>query len=388
MHPPIISFPVPILNDAIGISVLQDLLVNLQPERIRDVQSACEGLVSGHRQMPISEVVHCFFVAAQYQPRRVPFLATLLRELTSTGLIPVDSILATLTRPTSIHGPRCFFLRELMSAEILPAASVVAKIRALLEFQPSHPEHVFTLFCWFAPEIQRFDDPLFVYILSSMTRYEGLSPALSNFLRLFEFFKANDWKVLKEATCFGFTPDWAVVAIARDEVRVLRENPDFTVHYIAPVCVFDCSPILDPGTPRLHAAAYFGSAKCFDYLLARGADPEAVSLRGTTLTQFAVAGGNPDMIKIVLGMRLDHERILHFSVKFHQNVLAEYFMDHFPHVSEDPWQEAFAASAEGNNVMFLLKCVEHKIRINEADIFDVSFACRKHHLQPLRRTDT
>jgi hypothetical protein len=66
---------------------------------------------------------------------------------------------------------------------------------------------------------------------------------------MFDFLKAFNWRLLKEATWFGFTRDWAVVAIARDEVRIVRENADFTVHYLAPVCIFDCSPILDPGTP-------------------------------------------------------------------------------------------------------------------------------------------
>jgi ankyrin repeat protein len=238
---------------------------------------------------------------------------------------------------------------------------------------------VFTVFCWFAPEVQRLDEGLFNYILGSMAAYDGRSPALSNFLRLYKLFKADDWKLLKESTCFGFTPDWAVVAIARDEVAVLQQNREFTAHYLAPPCVFDCSPIIDPGTPMLHVAAFFGSIKCFDYLLMKGADAEAVSQRGATLTHYAIAGGNPEMIRRVLEMEVDKKGVFRIAAKFHQNELVDYFLEHFSDASEDPWQELFSASVEGNNLTCLLKCIEHGVRVNETDLFEVRFLFKNHH---------
>jgi hypothetical protein len=385
-------FPPEVLNKVISLSVIQNLLVTLTPERIREVREACRGLLGTDRFVPVSELVHCFFIAAQCQPRRVPFLSTIIRDLAQHGPVPAAdfsaALLSSFTRPAGVYSQRCFFLRELMIAEVLAPREIVSAIRVLFEFQPSRPERAFIAFCWFAPEVEHFDPPLFDRLLSDMAKSNNLPLALSNFLALFDYFKADDWKTMKEAASFGFLPDWAVVAIARDDTAALRRNKQFNPTYHAPPCVYDCSIVLDGSTPMLHVAAYFGSVNCFDYLLSKGANPTAESRRELTLTQYAIAGGNADLLRRVLEMPLDKKGIFAAAAEFHQNVLADYFLVNLAQCSQNPWLELFRASAKTNNLMLLLKCLEHGIALNEGDTFRVCLTFRKLRFASQRKTAT
>jgi hypothetical protein len=70
------TFPADALNEAIGISVVLDMLINITPERMNECTETCRSLVVDYKRT-ISQLVRCLFVAARYQFRRVPFLATL-----------------------------------------------------------------------------------------------------------------------------------------------------------------------------------------------------------------------------------------------------------------------------------------------------------------------
>jgi hypothetical protein len=379
------TFPPNALNEAIGISVVQDMLINITPERMTECFDTCRSIVVDYKRT-ISQLVNCIFVAARYQFRRIPFLATLVRSLLASMGTYSDqwktALLASFTRPSNIHGPRCFFLRELMLAKVLTPAEIVTKIRSVFEYRPSHPEELFISFCWFAPEIQQLDQPLFSHFIAQIANAAAdreLSPVFVHFMSIFEYLRASDWKLFHESTSFGFNPDHFIVAIARDEVDQLQHTWQFNSNYLPPACVFDSTEVLNESPSLIHVAAYFGAAKCFDYLLSIGANPHVKTPRGLNLTQFAIIGGSPVLMKRVLEMELDKGGMYWAAAKFHHTALFEYLVANLSTEADTPWQIAFNACAESNNLMLLLKCVDHGISVNLEDIVGVCFSLLRPH---------
>jgi hypothetical protein len=269
-----------------------------------------------------------------------------------------------------------------MLANVLTASEIVVTIRSVLEYRPSHPEELFISFCWFAPEIQQLDQPLFSNFVAQIAKAAAdreLSPVFVHFMSIFEYLRASDWKLFRESTSFGFNPDHFIVAIARDEVQVLQRAAHFNPNYLPPACAFDSTEVLNESPSLIHVAAYFGAAKCFDYLLSMGANPHVRTPRGLNVTQFAIIGGSPVLVKRILEMELEKTGIYWAAARFHHTALFEYLVANLSTGADAPWQVAFNACAESNNLMLLLKCIDHGISVNLEDVVGVCFSLLRPH---------
>jgi ankyrin repeat protein len=139
------------------------------------------------------------------------------------------------------------------------------------------------------------------------------------------------------------------------------------VSYQLPECVFDCTHILDSKPSLLQVAAFFGSVKCFEFLIAAGADPHTPAQRGLTLADFAVAGGNSELISRVLDLDVDVRGVFATAAKFHRSVAFDFLVENCDVIYESPYSVGFVAAAESNNLSLLLKCIDQGVDVNMRD---------------------
>ncbi|OHT10031.1 hypothetical protein TRFO_20834 [Tritrichomonas foetus] len=373
-----------VLNNAISLSVFQEMLIDITDDTLKDIQETIESHFFISKKSSLSTLIHFIFISAEYRVLKVPLYCTLIKNVIIAHKDSEDEIkkklLNSFIQPAAIHGSRCFFLRSCMNNGIISQQDVVDSCRRLYLMRPSNPERLMTSFCWFCPELEKLDKSLFDIVLSAILKNREMGmihPTINNFLNIYTPLSQNDWQVYRACLQYGFNPDRLVIMISNDAVEHLEafsKSENFDPNYVVPNCIFDCSQILDSKQTLLQTAAFFGAKKCFSFLLKVGANPELCSDKSKTLLSFAVAGGHHDMIENVLSLDSDLTGALETAVKFHQNEIFDYLLENKVKKTEnliEIYRSIINECAASNNLYLLLKCIENGVDVNYTDCIDV-----------------
>ena len=106
-----------------------------------------------------------------------------------------------------------------------------------------------------------------------------------------------------------------------DEFAKVVEKGDVSIDAIVNPVVNQSCDFLRASPTLCEFAAFFGSAKCFKYLVDKGAVIRIGDGKGRSLAQFAVAGGNLEIIQICKEKRCDFKGCLKTAIRFHRNDL-------------------------------------------------------------------
>ncbi|KAH0793924.1 cask-interacting protein (caskin) 1,2 [Histomonas meleagridis] len=127
---------------------------------------------------------------------------------------------------------------------------------------------------------------------------------------------ADNFKYHKENLSAGETPNEIIKAIRRDnleELQKLASAPGFDIDEVIAQNPYERYSFINNGNNTLiDYAAFFGSIKCFKYLMMNGAD---LSASGT----FAIAGGNIEIIQLCEQNKSGFRRGLDTAIAFHRN---------------------------------------------------------------------
>ncbi|OHS95391.1 hypothetical protein TRFO_10526 [Tritrichomonas foetus] len=106
-------------------------------------------------------------------------------------------------------------------------------------------------------------------------------------------------------------------------------------------------------------AAFFGSLDVFKYLVEQNA------ILSDRLPEFAIAGGNMEILRIIEEKELDfYEACLDAAISFHRNELVDYLVENFEFkLSID----SICSCVEFSNIEILVKTLENVIDINMID---------------------
>lgn len=390
------NFPEEQLNDIIALSSIQETLVTITQEKLDETYSKIKSLFFEVQKFNIKQFIQCFFYAAEYRFRLVPFYCYLIKKIivnhpdTSENI--KKAILHSFIQPASLHSPRCFFIRSCMNQGILTAKEIVEKCRSFYMMRPSNPERLITSFCWFCPEIEAHDIQLYQLVLSSLLHRQKLGmiiPLYDNFLKIVDPLRANNWQLYHSCIQCGFNPDRFAIIICRDEVDALKaemEKNGFDANsYFLPHCILDGTHILSETSPSfLHLAAYFGAFKCLDYLVSIGADISSTSEQHKTLLMFAVAGGNIDMVKKVIEIeestykrKANLQGVFEIAARYHQNHIFEFLLEKISscecaHDNIRYFELAINECVISNNISLILKCLEKGVDVNYEDYAYIS----------------
>lgn len=387
------AFNEDILKNAISLSSFQSMLINATQQLLENIQQTIESIFFISKQSTIPQLIHSLFIAAEYRYQKVPYYCYLLKKVIDTHPSETvikeikQSLLHSFIQPAVIHNPRCFFLRSCMNHGILTSEEIVNSINNLYLMRPSNPDRLIYSFCWFCPELETLNKELFDIIYSALNRnvISGMIiPLFVNFFNIFKPLRENDWQIYRSCIQYGFNPDRYAIIICRDEVEILKneiEKNQLDINdYYVPECIFDCTHILAETKPNLlQLSSFFGSVRCFDYLISIGADFRLKSDQNKTTLMFAVAGGNIEIVKKLIEIeeekfhkKVEMTKIFETAARFHQNELFEYFISLKNQSSiKNVYQLVINDCAISNNMSLLIKSLELGVDVNHADFSNV-----------------
>lgn len=161
--------------------------------------------------------------------------------------------------------------------------------------------------------------------------------------------------------------------IKNDDVNNLKKiasNPEFNINQELSPSIYEPSLILQNYPPILHAAAFYQSIKCFNFLLMSGSDPNLTDRSHRPLSNFAVAGGSIEIIRIIEQRQLSFEGTLQISTLFNRNdIFSWLYESHFQNISLSTYstgkRTVLNEASISNNFFVLKTCIKHKVKINK-----------------------
>ena len=249
------------------------------------------------------------------------------------------------------------------------------------------------IFAYFAPQIKFHFRSLFDDLYNKMKKKYSISQlphAFNDFYSCFEYNNSTNWKdhsfILENC---GFCEGTPLYAIRHDDVdffiqekmnrnRPKNEEKDFgmnheVIDYNMRVKenIFLRYRQLQFRCTLLQLAAYYGSEKCFSFLLENGADPYLTDDIGLNLMHFAVVGGSN---KIILELQ---KRGFSFDTSVISLIVESYRLNLFQwilSVSKIDFEESyletgtiFHRACSSNNILIILFCISNGVNVNVFD---------------------
>lgn len=238
------------------------------------------------------------------------------------------------------------------------------------------------VFCYFAPHIFKRSPEIYNRVINEMKyrmSHNRLPFSFKHFLDKLNELKANDWALFNHfvSNC-GFQSSSPMYAILHDDVSFFqqRKNQASIVDIIdnnmrvSENC-FIRYPQLNHRCTLLQLAAYYGSVKCFHYLLENGADPKLEDEIGLNLMHYAVIGANREIITKVqqLDFKFDIGSISLIAETF-RNSFFYWLLDKITvDIEESQLQTGtiLHRACSANNIDIILFCISSGININVFD---------------------
>ena len=149
-------------------------------------------------------------------------------------------------------------------------------------------------------------------------------PFSNQFFENVEELQKENWKLHKKYVSEGVNPSNIAKVIRNDEVERLQEmssQANFDFNQIIPPSLYErCSFVNNENVSLIDYSAFFGSIKCFQFLLLNGSKLE-------NTFQYAVAGGNHEIIHLCEQNHLSFEGIYEVLIEFHRNEIFRYFYE-------------------------------------------------------------
>ena len=293
-----------VLDEANKVSTLQSELLNLSSSNVNEVASRLKNL-------NLYQFLRNVFITAEYRPFEIPHLVSLCSKV--SNLKPL--ILQTLSNPRILNLEQMYFISKCRDAGIISNDEVKEAVEGKIM-----DEEIFKS-CFFndkSPELIPLEG-------------EDIEKPIHD----------DDPQTLE---------------------KLIKEKRGYQIDYrIPPSMQFGCHFLRNQPT-LIQYAAFCGSVKVVKYLLEHGANLDLKDLNGRTLAQFAVAGGNKEIIALFKERRVEFIGTMKYAVRFHRNELFEY-------IEDDPIPILHHCTAS-NNVELVLKCLENGSDINQPDKLD------------------
>jgi hypothetical protein len=260
------------------------------------------------------------------------------------------------------------FVRKLMNVKLLLPQEAVDRIYT---FRRNNLESL-SLSClfwmWFAPEIHYFHtdfyDECSFRFQKSRLRFSlpvGFAEVLQNWSEMEKDNFSHFYQVMKDQTSCPL-----LSFLMKDDLDGFRS------FYVAHPCNF-----LDPDPftgiefvqcqpPVIHISAFIGSVNCFKYLLLNGADTGATDQLDRSLLEYAIVGGNTEIIRILEAAGTNLRRGLAAACLFHRQDILQWLMQS---TAIDQCPEVLHAAAEGNNIFAVKMCLKMGISPGVLDAF-------------------
>lgn len=189
----------------------------------------------------------------------------------------------------------------------------------------------YSFFTMFGPEVEEKEkeDPGFFGDYLNELAIAISYQSMDGFRSYIDEYKNNNWeklKIFRNSLDFGST---IMKCLINDDIELFKENvsshPEFDVNMRLippPLVPFD---YLCQRPPIIGVAAFFGSVKLFKFLKMLGSNLLVTDLYSHTVVQFAVAGGNLEIIRLLEQEKqiIEHDQKSSYQISRRENITFE-----------------------------------------------------------------
>lgn len=404
---------------------LQKKLLFLTEETIESVCNFILESVFIHSSERPRQLTSSLFVAIEYRPWSIPHIARLcyilLESASSTNSLSKlkFDILFTIFNKERVKQENLHFLAHCLEVCFLYPEELVDFIHQFMIEKSDFVKEILEYFAWFAPEIEMTNPVLFDQLYSlyskqhSNNRHNSISsieeeeeeanddddinnnnpniddddennknseeeindfePELDDFFKNFKNLRENNWELLKRYRLNGCNHNLINIAIKNDDAdelqRIISEDC-IDINSTSRPSIFELSIFCQTDPTFIQIAAFYQSVKCFKYLYSNGADIKRCDEEHKSTIQFAVAGGNHEIIRILQRANIDFSGAANIATLYHRNDIFNWIHDTIENNLQfvDKYHGTLLQSSCGsNNLEIFSFCMKHGADVNQKD---------------------
>lgn len=364
------KIPQDILDYANKIIDLQELLMNLSTDNISESIDELIGNEYFATDLFIKTFISHLLEVPDFRPTKILLLCTFLNQLferTEVNSDLINRIQEELLRQLflSLSNPNPFpnessrpnFLYNLYTQKVLKIESIIVHIQKFIEN-----------YTWFAEPIAwivaYFIDLVPAEILNeTRRRLRKNSEVNPLFIHFFNTYRPTDAIERRNSNAY-------VEILKNDDVEELKKalNPLFEFDSIIKPSIFEPCYFIQREPSLILCSAYFGSVKCFKYLILNHADVNKRDNDSRTLAQFAVAGGNVEIVRLVEQCGCNFSDTAHIATHFfHSDIFEWLHLTKFPDLNKDNFDRysILHHAAYSGNIGVLVMCINSGCDVNK-----------------------
>lgn len=377
--------PADSLDMAVHMMELQEAILSLTEESVEHVaRNICATPLVASAD-GIKQIVHNLFLSCHRRRTIVKKVVDLAIKLMSfEGMWGLSNELKECLAVTDVLHDRWYrlFMVFLIAQKVVTPDDFASWIHNM-----PIGANLFTVFCWYAPYIEKFapdDFQTLSHVIQS--RIEAKDPSVPEevvyYVRRLESMKAMNWAVHNDYFRFGYPSSSIPGCIVQDDINGLMSLSQsdtknqaegyktFDVDLRVETTVFEGSEMVRHSPSLLQFAAFYQAPKCFRYLLSLGADTNAKDDCGHNVAQFAVAGGLSVIVDACQEKKMDFTGAACIAVEYHQFVVLEKLLnDGIVKIDESTpdYPSVVHSAAQFDNMRVLLYAMEEGVDVNITD---------------------
>lgn len=357
----------------------QNLVLNMTHETYDETVAWMSASLNKQDKSQLAQILRVVLTALEYRPQSidliVKFTSEILVDFTDDGETTEGIFMSQVFNPIlyfssvfAMFMRKCYTEYHLVTPERL--------VSMMQDFKAERSELVYehlTFFCWFCPEIEKYNPKLFNELLALFKRKSVMPNFLSSlkaFIDDIDTIRADNWKLHKEMTESLVGIDPVLQAILKDDVaqlQLLRETFKLDLNARMKPDVFCITKFLQRYPTLIQACGFLGAEKCFEYLLNEGADLELCNYANRTLGQFIVAGGNRKILDMAMKRRCNFTGALQIAALYHRNEIFHWLyrtMSFDLSAGDENLGSVIHQAAKADNVEITMFCIEQGVNVN------------------------
>ncbi|OHS96211.1 hypothetical protein TRFO_10162 [Tritrichomonas foetus] len=358
------------LQEARLIADIENMLMNLQKENFLDVFNRIKTSVFITTVNRVKQLASHVIFAVSKRYMSIPLYSKLICDLydirsEQNQLSQLHSAFFPLIIPCNVDSRTLYFLYFCAVGSLFTDVDIVDVLRDSLKKEPDQITELLTLFCFFAPEVEEYDKPLFSKFIKAVIKEAG-QPFCHSYVKQFgselHDLCVDNWSLLKSRREAMKSGDKIIDSLFSDSVdefqTIVSHSAHFDLNQNINESIF--SPPHMFSKTLIQFAARCGSVKCFKYLLLNRAD-----LRGTV--DSAIIGGSNEIVRILKQHNCDFTGSLAAAAKAHRNAIFHWLEATDYPVCKDIQSndiEAIFGAVEACNMPLILELLEKGIDIN------------------------
>ena len=357
-------FPSDIVKEMTDISKVQQQLVNLTKDKFANALKMINALPYAD---DVSYVLELILTAAEARVQNLEIYAEFTAYVSNSSE-DFSMIKAEIFRQFFPERVKYYYFLKYVQLCVTQGYISDDEIAyAVDNFKSDYPNEVIPtayLFYYFAPFLQSCNnqlyDELYKTYQKSASRF-GVFHEIQDFIPRLPKLSANNWDLYWKEMEVGYPSNSLESVIKTDDVKTLQDRAQndraFDYNQEIKLHSYESSVIPESTATLIQFASYYGSMKCFRFLL-KNADVNYSKSQDFSSECFAIAGGHPEVVDSYIRRRSGFDGGLRTVVGCHRYELFDQIY------SKNKDKTAFHAAAASDNITAMIYFLEHGIDVN------------------------